>query len=75
MALPLALDLVNVRGKYVRLDNTSVEGSVLFTMTAVLTDAASLLTAADTSDQLHPTTGPGSGSEKWGLGLYAAITQ
>lgn len=36
-------------------------------------DAGNLLTAADTIDQLHPTTGPGSGSEKWGAGLYAAL--
>jgi hypothetical protein len=34
-------------------------------------DAWPLLTAANTIDQLHPTTGPGSGAEKWGLGLYA----
>lgn len=31
------------------------------------------LTAADTSDQLHPTAGPGSGSEKWGQALYQRI--
>jgi hypothetical protein len=36
-------------------------------------DAWPLLTAADTVDQLHPTAGAGSGSEKWGLGLYAAV--
>jgi hypothetical protein len=34
-------------------------------------DAWPLLTAADTIDQLHPTTGAGSGAEKWGLGFYA----
>lgn len=33
-------------------------------------DAWPLLTSADTIDQLHPTTGVGSGSAKWGLGLY-----
>lgn len=36
-------------------------------------DAWPLLTAADTIDQLHPTTGTGSGSEKWGLALYNRI--
>jgi hypothetical protein len=34
-------------------------------------DAWPLLTASDTTDQLHPTTGSGSGAEKWGLGFYA----
>lgn len=29
----------------------------------------------DTVDQLHPTSGPGSGSEKWGLGLYQALNE
>lgn len=36
-------------------------------------DAWPLLTSADTIDQLHPTTGAGSGAEKWGLGLYKAV--
>ena len=44
MALPLDLDLVNVRGRYVRLDNTAVTGTVSFAMTNVLTDPASLTT-------------------------------
>lgn len=38
-------------------------------------DAWPLLTAADTLDQLHPTTGAGSGSEKWGLGIYSKIAR
>jgi hypothetical protein len=39
-------------------------------------DAWPLLTAAETVDQLHPTSGAGSGSEKWGLGVYSrAIKQ
>jgi lysophospholipase L1-like esterase len=37
-------------------------------------DAWPLVSAADTSDGLHPTAGPGSGSEKWGLALYRALT-
>lgn len=36
-------------------------------------DAWPLLTPADTIDGLHPTYGAGSGSEKWGLGLYTRI--
>jgi hypothetical protein len=36
-------------------------------------DAWPLVTPADTIDQLHPTTGTGSGSEKWGLALYQRI--
>lgn len=36
-------------------------------------DPFPLLTVADTSDQLHPSTGPGSGSDKWGRGLYQRI--
>jgi hypothetical protein len=38
-------------------------------------DAWPLLTSADTIDQLHPTTGSGSGSEKWGLGVNAAFSR
>ncbi len=38
-------------------------------------DAWPLLQPADTVDQLHPTSGPGSGSEHWGRGLYSRITQ
>lgn len=37
-------------------------------------DAWPFLTSADTVDQLHPTSGAGSGSEKWGLALYNRIT-
>lgn len=36
-------------------------------------DAWPLLTAGDLIDQLHPTSGLGSGSEKWGTGLYARL--
>lgn len=36
-------------------------------------DAWPLLDADDTVDQLHPTTGDGSGAEKWGLGFYRRI--
>lgn len=44
MALPADLDLIPVRGKYVRLDGTPVTGNVSFATTNVLTDAASLTT-------------------------------
>lgn len=33
-------------------------------------DVWPLLSPTDTLDQLHPTTGPGSGAEKWARGLY-----
>jgi hypothetical protein len=36
-------------------------------------DAFPLVAATDTIDNLHPTTGPGSGSEKWGMGLFEAL--
>lgn len=36
-------------------------------------DAWPALTAADTIDQLHPTTGTGSGSEKWANYMYSRI--
>jgi hypothetical protein len=43
VALPLSLDLVNVHGRYARLDNSNVTGTVTFTpQSGVLTDAASL---------------------------------
>lgn len=38
-------------------------------------DAWPLTDAADTVDQLHPSTGSGSGSEKWALGLYQRLSQ
>lgn len=41
MALPTDLDLVTIRGKYVRLDGQPVTGNVTFTTTAILTDVAS----------------------------------
>lgn len=42
--LPADLDLVTVRGRYVRLDGTPVAGTVEFSTTNVLTDPASLTT-------------------------------
>lgn len=38
-------------------------------------DAWPLVAATKTLDQLHPSTGAGSGSDDWGLGMYKAITQ
>lgn len=60
------IELRATRGSQVQQLAASLAGVYSF-------DAWPSMTAADTIDQLHPTTGAGSGAEKWANYLYARI--